>query len=88
MDKNVSKGVISKKDLPPVVFMPPDKENIRLSKAEFVEKMRRIKEEKLEFEKFKKSKMEVKGGVQKVEEGEKEVVPEKPSRGRPKKIEE
>jgi len=77
--------MLSKKDLPPIVYLKTDMENKKLSKAEFIEKRRRQKEEELAVSEFKKKRKEDKNAVQK-EEGQEESVLEPKKMGRPKKV--
>ena len=78
----------TKDALPPVIKRPYDPENCLLSKAEFVEKMRKQKEDALAAKEFlagrKDKKEDVGDGVQ-VEE--KKEVAKVVKKGRPKKIE-
>jgi len=81
---------ISKKDLAPVVYLPKDPENIRLSYNEFVAKRRKQKELKAKAERIirEETEKEVNSGVQEVKEKKEEVKTEsKPKRGRPAKVE-
>lgn len=76
-----------KKKMPPIKVMPYDPENIKLSKSQFVDKQRRLKEEDEAVREFKeKRKREASGGVQEEESKEEVTADEAPKRGRPKKV--
>ena len=70
----------------PVPMLPDDPDNIRISKADFLAKRRKQKEEELAVEQFKRDRKakEVTSGVQGEEKAETEVLKKV---GRPKRVE-